>query len=1052
MNIFNRKINFLIITSFITLSLLFASKDYKNITDPPKKEELNKTILEVRNIIKGDKPQYLIYEILVRLYKEKNNLKELFQYFEELRKGNPSNLLPYYGIGLAYKEINDYKKALNSFKKCIELGAKFCEVYREFAYFYQSKEELIENINFLKENLKKNPENPYVYFGLGCCYQNLGEFKKAEKFLLKALSIFRYKSNIEGEGKCLRQLGRVYWFFNNLDLSLKYFKKALQISRRLNDLKEEGLCLNSIAVIYYYFNDCKKSLDYYRKALEIARKIGDKRNEAECLNNIRYCYSITGDYIRALEYSKMALKKAREIKDRLIELNCLISLGEIYRSLGNKSKSLNFYRKGLEIAQKIGNKRREEIIWNNLGFVYLENKEYEKALKCFKRGLQISNQINDLKIKAGLIHNIGYIYWKLNDYSKAIENCNYSLEISKKIGSRYMEGKNLNFLGEILLKTNEYEKSIKCFRKAYQIAEKIKNSELLMESLLGIGEFYENTGEYSRALAYYKKAIREIENVRARLLLSEYKYGFLRKKIEVYERLINTLIKLHNKFPLKGYDRQSFYFYEKAKARALLDSIQEAKIDLNESLPLEMRKQIVQISSKISQIITELEKAGISEEERKSLLRELNIAEEDYEELMRKVKLKNSKYENIINLRIFSSFEVQRVLSNNNLRNTLIIEYKLDRDKIVLWTISRNTFRMYLVPRRKDFEKLVVDYYNLLAKKNSSLRKIRLYNEEICKFILYPAKNELSKYTNLIIIPDGILNIIPFETLLMGKKYLIDTYNISYSPSSAVLIQLISRETKRGNKWKYQLLIAGNPTFPIFKLEDVSNELYRPLFGPFERIPYSEDEINSVSHYFRKKKRIILKEDSFKEEIIKDLDLKKFKIVHFATHALVDETIPWRSAIIFSLDNDPKEDGFLQLREIYNLRLNSDLVVLSGCKTNLGKYIEGEGLVSLARGFLYAGSSSVVGSLWEVSDFSTAYFMNLFYFYLKRGKKKNEALRKAKLEMIRNKIFKHPYHWAGLILIGEFNEQIFIDYSMYWILLILLGGLVILYIIFKILG
>ncbi len=351
---------------------------------------------------------------------------------------------------------------------------------------------------------------------------------------------------------------------------------------------------------------------------------------------------------------------------------------------------------------------------------------------------------------------------------------------------------------------------------------------------------------------------------------------------------------------------------------------------------------------------------------------------------------------------------------------------------------------------------MIINYYNLLREKDSPFSKIQLYNKKIFKILIKPINNELKKYSNLIIIPDGVLYFFPFETLIIKngreKNYLIESYNVSYSPSSAILMQLINRENikiREKNKRKYQLLIAGNPVFPALLSGYAINKLYKPLFGPFEKIPYSEDEIYGISHYFPEKKRVILEKNSFKEEIIKNLDLKEFRIIHFATHTLIDEVIPWRSAIIFTLDDDPKEDGFLQLREIYNLKLNSDLVVLSGCKTNLGKYIEGEGLVSLARGFLYAGSSSVTGSLWEVGDFSTAYLMKLFYFYLKKGERKSEALRKAKLEMIKNKAFEHPYHWAGLILLGEFNKKIFNNYSRYLLFLIyLIAGLIILYIIF----
>ena len=160
-----------------------------------------------------------------------------------------------------------------------------------------------------------------------------------------------------------------------------------------------------------------------------------------------------------------------------------------------------------------------------------------------------------------------------------------------------------------------------------------------------------------------------------------------------------------------------------------------------------------------------------------------------------------------------------------------------------------------------------------------------------------------------------------------------------------------------------------------------------------------------------------------KEEILKKISLNDYKIIHFATHGLLDEDVVGRSGLVLTLDNDSQEDGFFQVREIYNSRLNADLVVLSACQTGKGKLEKGEGVSGLSRAFLFAGAESVVVSLWNINDKSTALFMSHFYKYLVRGESKAEALRQAKLKMIQSK-YSHPYHWAAFVLVGDFDSPV----------------------------
>ena len=159
--------------------------------------------------------------------------------------------------------------------------------------------------------------------------------------------------------------------------------------------------------------------------------------------------------------------------------------------------------------------------------------------------------------------------------------------------------------------------------------------------------------------------------------------------------------------------------------------------------------------------------------------------------------------------------------------------------------------------------------------------------------------------------------------------------------------------------------------------------------------------------------------------------MTNYKVLHFATHGLLDERIPMRSALVLSLDQDPQEDGFYQVREIYNTKLSADLVVLSACQTGKGQLEKGEGVSGLSRAFLYAGAQSVLVSLWNINDRATAEFMEHFYTYLSRGESKEKALQSAKKRMLKSK-YAHPFYWAAFVLIGDYKSPVNITKPSFW--------------------
>jgi CHAT domain-containing protein len=267
---------------------------------------------------------------------------------------------------------------------------------------------------------------------------------------------------------------------------------------------------------------------------------------------------------------------------------------------------------------------------------------------------------------------------------------------------------------------------------------------------------------------------------------------------------------------------------------------------------------------------------------------------------------------------------------------------------------------------------------------------------------------------------------------------LVENFNISYAPSVSVLYNLLIRKMKKIPR--KNILGFANPVYLIpgkSKMgsppdqDEVLRKYYLEKGFNLSPLLYSEIEIRNISKYFKKKFRDFYLRDDAKEENLKQLPLSNYSIIHFATHGLLNETIVSRTALVLTLDNDPAEDGFVQVREIYDIKLNAELVVLSACQSGKGKIHKGEGVSGLTRAFLYAGAKSVVASLWNINDKSTSQFMTYFYEFISQGMAKIEALQRAKIKMIKSD-YSHPFYWAAFILSGEYNSPIKIPKPSWW--------------------
>jgi len=895
------------------------------------------------------------------------------------------------------KSLNIARKIPSETKECeslIKLGLMYWNTgkLKESSEYYKLTLNLAQNLNLknLEEKSQKALEI-YKLYNEGKNFRRLNEFQKSIENFQQAIHFAKEIKSKEHELKCLRQMSFNYEDLNKLKEFYSENEKALKIAQSLNHRIEEGRCLTNIGNYYLKLDNYSEALNYLEQALIIAQVLRKKIEESVCLGNIGIIYENMGNYERALDYLKKALEIDKQLGNDIFIAMDLNNIGATFRTKGLISKNNedflealdNFYE-CLKLTRKTGYKRAEVEVLNNIGTVHTDLENYHRALGYFQSGYKLAEEIKDVKSTGMILNNIGIVHFYLGDY----------------------------------------EKSTEYYERAINLAVDIGGEKILWEAYLERAKAFEKQDKFSEAIESYKESIKTIENIRSRIKLEELKASYLAadKRIEPYHNLIHLLVKLYLSNKGNTYGLEAFNYLERAKARAFLDSLELSQVDITQGVDAELLNHEKELMKDISNIYTRLLAEELSREKKEAIHEELNNKEEKLESLKREMRIKSPAYADLRYPEIISLVETQKKLLNTK---TAFFAYSISEENSYAFVITTKNFTIFPIPPRDIIQKQVTDYLKVINdKENQNFES----GHELFKILVLPGLDK--KIKTIIFITDDILHFLPFETLITHKEkrnWLINNYKIAYAPSISSLSEIIHHKKSSGTKPQMDILAFGDPHFGQLEKEDNGEDIFQEFFSSsyfnFFRLKYSGLEIDKISALF--KKTNTFRREKATEEQLKELRLRDYKIIHFATHSILDDKKPARSSIVLTLDEDPTEDGFLQMREIYNLELNSDLVTLSSCQTGLGRFTRGEGIEGINRAFFYAGTSSVLMSLWAVNDEASYQLMERFYFHLRSSESIKNALRKAKLEMINSGILSHPYYWAGFVISGKADEIIF---------------------------
>ena len=824
-----------------------------------------------------------------------------------------------------------------------------------------------------------------------------GQYEDSIKHFDSAIELARNLGSKEHEIKCLRQLCGAYWAKQDLGAFLSINEKSLKIAQEINDQIEQINSLINIGSYYLKLSDYSRALNYYSDAMDISRNTNNKKYESFCLKNISLILAQLGFHERSLDYLTAAYNLDRQVGSLLFLSQDVNNLGEAFRNKGlifsNKAdlyEAMYYFKEALDLAKRNKDKKTELKALNNIGNICLNLENYQAAEKYFQSTFQIAEELQDSEALIEILNNIGI--------------CN--------------------------LKIGNEEKSQRCFKEALKRGGQINTSKILWESLFYLGQCYEKKEAYNQALACYKNSIDAIEFLRSQIKFDYYKVGFAKNKFKVYESAIDLLCRLNKDDVSATRAEEIFNIVERAKARAFLETLGELKSSFRDELNPALEKKKDEISDEISAVIQEMSKGDLPPGRLVELQLTLKRFEDEYIGLSARIRADVPDAADAISPVAIQLKQVQECLLDEK---TAILEYFLGEKNSLLFFITKNRFSIFPLPPRNEVERSIYGYVNLLSDPPKGKWKGALAAKRLSQDLLFPVTKILSEsIERLILIPDGLLLYLPFETLTLarrdpssGEDFLISRYAISYACSCSSLLFL--KERRKKDQFLKGLLAFGNPLYPSnngstgirkITISNIMRETYEDQGFDFSSLTQSDREIKEISGFFSRSNRTICLKNEASQEMIKKMPLEDYQIIHFACHGFIDEKIPYRSGLILSFDESSGEAGFLQVRGIANLRLNAELVVLSACETGRGYIEKGEGILGLTRSFFCSGARSVVSSLWKVADKSTAKFMGYFYYYLSQKKDKVQALRLAKLRMLQSE-YSHPFYWAAFILNGE---------------------------------
>lgn len=1004
--------------------------------------------------------QYPPMEILKKQGMEawrQQNWPEAIKYYKQAlfiakKSSNKARIAYYlYGLGSFHLNLNKDEEGLRYFQKIVEMDLKLPkdieykvqalyqmgDVYKYSSRYHKAIKSYLKALA-LDPTPTKDIASIYTLDNLGDLFLAVGNVKQSIFYYLEGQRYHLEQGDLNRVARSYSKLGELYKYRGNYALALKNFQYANDIYQTLKRNFDILSNLQLIADIYQDQGNLAKALQAYQNNLELAKKYQLKHHIFKSLFSTGQLYETQGRYPLALNYYQQSLKIGKTMQSGWYKAQVEGFMGQLYMNWGRMDQALIYFQKGHQYHLKNNKKTMIANDFNAMGFVYFFEGKLQEALKYYKKALKISKEVGYPYNIANYQKNVAMIYTAMGDFSQALKYYQQALTIFKTLNRKANIAHILKRIGLIHQRKGQYEKDLDYQLRALKIHQQLNHPRLIASSLTGLAYHYRHVKKQNKlAYSYLKQALDIYKklNIKHNIsnTLSDLGQDYLDDK--QYNQAVNYLkqsIKIveeqRKKTPPEN--RREAFAMDIHKYRSLLNT-QYKRRDFNEVLStMEQSKARLMLDK-----LAGLEPAYPLQQTIQSQLAE-DTAILNYQEL----NWKEGYVQLLISQKQFSAIQL---LPEKILQPTPLV--KPVETKTLLAKARGIKLVHQETSAHSDFQAKIQRYRKLLSHPDSDKKQLKTLAHKLYKVLIQPIKDKIKNQSKLVIIPDGTLGYLPFETLIDEQgKYLMENYQISYIQSLAVREEIKKRKYAQSTQ-KPLLAFGGAIYEPIdyqgYKVDPNNSKQKRALLqeiharprsmrsiygsiqlNQWEPLPGTLSEVNSLKTLFVASD--IITGEKVNETYLKELSqsgqLAKYKVIHFATHGLVKPDLPELSALILSQTKDEKkDDGFLRMEEIEQLQLKAQFVNLSACETGLGKLYEGEGVVGLAQSFLIAGAKGVSSSLWQVADDSTATFMK--NFYKEKGSYKHK-LHQMKLRFLNGEFgeaYRHPYYWAPFVYYGD---------------------------------
>ena len=880
---------------------------------------------------------------------------------------------------------------------------KIADSYAYLVLFYTENKNYDQAVFYQNEYLKLieeydlKPQMANSYRNLGLVYERGENFEKALNNFLKAIEIYHEIGDSTNVANCLKDRGRIYLMkLDNYSKAIENQEQALKIYQAQQNMDGTLEIFQNLGLSHERLANYQAALEYQSQALKLAEQLGNSYWIALSKHLLANVFWKMGNYEQALRSEKQAQQIFAELNNKKFQSVGLATEGLILMSLGNLDDAIIKEQQALELAKEINDRPDMATIHKNLGLIYRAQNRWNEALEQFQQAIHIDELINSKRGLGYGYRDIGSIYLQQGRTVDALGYFHQALKISKAIYDGRNEVQCLYEIGKTYLFLENMKAALDTLNLAADKAQQLFIPEVEWRSRRLIGQLYGESNNLEQSINAYYEALEVIENMRSQIKVEEYKAGFIDDKLDVYYDLVDLYLQL--KLPGKALE-----IVERAKSRNFIDLLANRDIKFSGKVSEEtlsqgknIQNEIRRIQNEVSNLIVKGANITVSEQERLNRLNDhLQDLKQTYQKFLIELKQQNTELAEMVTVTHANVDLLESIIPDS----VIILEYFYTENKLYTWTLTNKQINS----KQTNFEATdLTSQVELFRTALQEQKPIFNISQHLYNLLIKPFESAIEHQNHIVIIPHGILHYLPFAALLdNSQQYLIEKYSISLAPSAAVLNICMNKGQYflSAKEWTPQILAMGNP------------DLNMPQF----ELPFAEKEIESVQLFYPDVTSYLnnhATETTFKQSC------DAANMILLSCHGEFDAANPLFSSLLLTADE--ANDGRLTAHEIFGLNMNTYLVAMSACETGLAKISVGDEVVGLSRSFIYAGSSSLLSSLWKVDDLATAVMIKRFFRYLKEGDSRARALQKA-INLVRTQINVHPVYWAAFNITGDFR-------------------------------